>query len=203
MSTWQISMSSFSISNLVWRSDKSRTNGIHRPFTHEDCLQPDWIRRRGSPPTVRILCESGLRIKILESGFGNQNPDAFALLLVQFADPDHIRIQNYLHLAFRWLFFMDLDPRIRVRVPSNSFFKIFSAVFWEKKQIRASRSGSGHVFTFLELLKGAVRDLRRGSGTIKRRGTAQHRRTDPASTTGSAFQTVRYAAAFEFSLAHR
>ncbi len=51
---------------------------------------------------------------------------SFALLLVWFADPDHIRIQNYLHVAFRWVFLMDLDLRIRiwVRVPSNSFRKI-------------------------------------------------------------------------------
>ncbi len=37
------------------------------PYTQE-LMQPDWIRRRGSIPTVRILCESGVRIKILESG---------------------------------------------------------------------------------------------------------------------------------------
>jgi hypothetical protein len=70
---------------------------------------------------------------------------------------------------------------------------------------------------FLELLKGAVRGLRNEmqirdrspdlrarprTGTVKKRGTAQQKTTDPASTSGSAFRTVRYAAAFEFSLAH-
>jgi hypothetical protein len=44
--------------------------------------------------TVRILCESGVRKQILESGLGNLNANSFALLLVQFADPDHVRIRN-------------------------------------------------------------------------------------------------------------
>jgi hypothetical protein len=72
-------------------------------------------------------------------------------------------------------------------------------------------------FTFLELLKGALRGLRSETrirdrspdprvrpctGTVKRPGTTQQRTTDPASTSGSAFPTVRYPAAFEFSLAH-
>jgi hypothetical protein len=70
------------------------------PYTQE-LLQPNWIRKRGSFRTVRTLCESGVRIKVLESGFGNPNSDAFALLLVQFADPGYVRIRNYLHFAFR------------------------------------------------------------------------------------------------------
>jgi hypothetical protein len=72
-------------------------------------------------------------------------------------------------------------------------------------------------FTILDLLKGAVRGLRSETwiqdrspdpsvrpraSTVKRRGTAQQLTTDPASTSGSAFCNVRYAAAFEFSLAH-
>ncbi len=146
ISTWRISMSSFQFH--IWRlkiSDLSAFNDLIRhqgilvgpdalefryPYTQE-LMQPDWIRRRGSVPTVRILCESGVRIKILESGFGNPNPDAFALLLVQFADPDHVRIRNYLHFAFRWLFLMDPDPRIqiRVRVSPNSFGKNFNIIF--------------------------------------------------------------------------
>jgi hypothetical protein len=42
------------------------------------------IRSGGGGPyrTVRTLCESGFRIKILESGLRNLNPYAFALLLV-------------------------------------------------------------------------------------------------------------------------
>jgi hypothetical protein len=39
--------------------------------------------------------------------------------------------------------------------------------------------------------------------TVERRGTAQQRTTDPASASGSAFHTLRYAAAFGFSLAHQ
>jgi hypothetical protein len=49
---------------------------------------------------VQTLCESGVSKKILESGFGNPNPYALALLLVQFGDPDRVRIPNYLHFAF-------------------------------------------------------------------------------------------------------
>jgi hypothetical protein len=41
------------------------------------------------------------------------------------------------------------------------------------------------------------------TGTVKRRGTAQQRTTDPASASGSAFRTVQYAAAFSFALAHQ
>jgi hypothetical protein len=42
------------------------------------------IRSRGGGPyhMVRIRCESGVRIKILESGFRNPDPYAFALVLV-------------------------------------------------------------------------------------------------------------------------
>ncbi len=68
-------------------------------------------------------------------------------------------------------------------------------------------------FTILDLLKGAERGLmsetrirdhspdlrvRPCTGTVKRRGTAQHWTTDPASASGSAFRTVRYAATFKF-----
>jgi hypothetical protein len=38
--------------------------------------------------------------------------------------------------------------------------------------------------------------VRPRTGTVKRRGTAQQRTTDPASASGSSFRTVRYAAAF-------
>jgi hypothetical protein len=66
-------------------------------------------------------------------------------------------------------------------------------------------------FTILDLLKDAVHGLRsetlirdRGpdlpirpcTGTVKNHGTAQQRTTDPASASGSAFRTTRYAAAF-------
>jgi hypothetical protein len=61
------------------------------------------IRSGGGGPyrTVRARCESGVRIKILETGLRNLNPYAFALLLVLFADPHHVQIRNYLHFAFR------------------------------------------------------------------------------------------------------
>ncbi len=90
MSTWWISMSSFQF--LIWRlkiSDSSAFNDLIRhlgilvgpdalefryPYTQE-LMQPNWIRRRGSVPTVRILCVSGVRITILESGFENPNQD--------------------------------------------------------------------------------------------------------------------------------
>ncbi len=67
---------------------------------------------------VRIRCKSGVCIKILESGFRNQDPQAFALSLVWFADPDHVRIRNQLHFAFRWVFYgsgpEDSDPGSRL-----------------------------------------------------------------------------------------
>ncbi len=53
---------------------------------------------------VRIRCESGVRIKIPESGFKNPDPDAFAFSLVWFADPDHVRIRNHLHFLFFLIF---------------------------------------------------------------------------------------------------
>jgi hypothetical protein len=60
------------------------------------------IRSGGGGPyrTVWTRCESGVRINILESGFGNLNLYAFALLLVR-ADADHVGIRNYLHFAFQ------------------------------------------------------------------------------------------------------
>ncbi len=84
----------FSISYLTFEnlSDLSAFNDLIRhqgilvgpdayPYTQE-LMQPDWIRRRGSVPTIQILCESGVRIKIPESGFKNPDPDAFAFSLV-------------------------------------------------------------------------------------------------------------------------
>ncbi len=61
---------------------------------------------RGGDPycTVRILRQSRVFIKILESESGNPDPDPFALLLVQFADLYHIWIQNYVLFALRWIF---------------------------------------------------------------------------------------------------
>jgi hypothetical protein len=84
-------------------------------------------------------------------------------------------------------------------------------IFFERKQYpHLPFDGSVHVFYNLAFKKGAVRGLRietrirnrspdprvrPRTGTVKRRGTAQQRTTDPASTSGSAFRTVRYAAA--------
>ncbi len=94
------------------------------------------IRSGGGGPyrMVRIRCESGVRIKIPESGFKNPDPDAFAFSLVWFADPDHIRIRNHLHFAVLKNFFTDPDSRIRIRVPvtPNSFRKILNMIFWKK-----------------------------------------------------------------------
>ncbi len=115
---------------------------------------------------------------------------------------------------------MDLDPRIRIRirVSPDSFRKIFTVIFLKEIGSAPPFSGSVHVFTVLALIKNAVRGLRietrirdRGpdppvrprTGTVERRGTAQQQTTDPASASGSAFHTVRYAAAFSFSLAHQ
>ncbi len=169
---------------------------------------------------VRIRCESGVRIKILESGFRNPDPYAFALVLVWFVDPDHVRIRNHVHFAFRWVFLMDPDPRIRirVRVSPNSFGKILIWYFLKGNRIRASFQCIRSCFYNLALIKNAIRGLRietrirdrspdprvrPRTGTVERRGTAQQRTTDPASASGSAFRTIRYAATFGFSLAHQ
>ncbi len=133
------------------------------PFQMPDSNDP-YIRRVCSPirsggggpyRMVRIRCESGVRIKIPESGFLNPNPYAFALLLVWFVDPDHVRIRNYLHFAFRWVFLMDPDLRIRirVRVSPNSFRKILIWYFIKKIRSAPPFSGSVHVFYSLALIK--------------------------------------------------
>ncbi len=64
------------------------------------------IRSGGGDPyrMAWIRWESGVRIKIPESGFKNPDPDAFAFSLVWFADPDHVRIRNHLHYLFWWIF---------------------------------------------------------------------------------------------------
>jgi hypothetical protein len=71
------------------------------PFTHEDCLRLYWIQKRGSVQyDTNPMQIWGPCIKVLESRFGNPNPDPFALLLVQFADPDHVWIWNDTHFMF-------------------------------------------------------------------------------------------------------
>jgi hypothetical protein len=109
---------------------------------------------------------------------------------------------------------MDPDPRIRirVRVSPNSFRKIFNMIFLKEIWIRAYLLMDPFMFLqFSFFKKDAVRGLRietrirdqspdlrvrPRTGTVVRRGTAQQRTTDPASASGSAFRTVRYAAAF-------
>ena len=99
------------------------------------------IRSGGGGPyrMVRIRCESGVRIKIPESGFKNPDLDAIAFSLVWFEDPDHVRIRNHLHFMVLMNFYTDLDPRIRirVRVTPNSFRKILNMSFLKKIRIRA------------------------------------------------------------------
>ncbi len=173
------------------------------------------IRSGGGNPyrMVRIRCESGVSIKIPESGFKNPDPDAFAFSFVWFADPDHVRIRNHLHFLCWWIFFTDPDPRIRIRVPvtPNSFRKILNMIFLkENSDPRLPLSGSIDVFTFFALKRWGTRfedwdvdpdrgpdpRVRPGAGPVVRCGTAQQRTTDPASASGSAFRTVRYASAF-------
>jgi hypothetical protein len=109
---------------------------------------------------------------------------------------------------------MDPDPRIRIRVhvSPNSFRNNFNMIFL--KGIRWIRS----CFLQFSFEKDAVSGLRietlirdrspdprvrPRTGTVERGGTAQQRTTDPASASGSAFRTVRYATAFSFALAHQ
>jgi len=47
---------------------------------HKNHCSPTGSGEGGPHRMVGTLCESGVRIKILESGFGNQNPNVFALL---------------------------------------------------------------------------------------------------------------------------
>jgi hypothetical protein len=60
---------------------------------------------------VRIRCESGVSIKIPESGFKNPDPDAFGFNLVRFADPDHVRIRNHLNFSVLMNFFYGSGPK--------------------------------------------------------------------------------------------
>ncbi len=120
---------------------------------------------------VRIRCESGVRIKILESGFLNPDPHAFAISLVWFADPDHVRIQNQLDLHFDE-FFMDPDPRIwiRVRVSPNSFRKNFNMIFWKKLGSAPTFWWicSGFFYNLALKMRYAVWEMKRGSGPKSR-----------------------------------
>ncbi len=134
---------------------------------------------------------------------------------MQFADPDHVQIWNYLHFEFRWVFFdgsgsEDLDPGSRLI--QQLLEKFNHSILKKIKWIRASLCESDHLFAFLEFLNGAlgglkderwIRDrspdprIRPRTDTVKRRGTAQHRTMDLASTSGSAFRTVRHVSAFD------
>ncbi len=62
--------------------DSHRCLGCRVTLTYKRSSGP--IRSGGGGPyrTVRIRCESGVRIKIPESGFKNPDPDAFAFSLV-------------------------------------------------------------------------------------------------------------------------
>jgi hypothetical protein len=100
----------------------------------------------------------------------------------------------------------------------TAFRKILMWYFLKEIRSAPPFSGFVHVFYSLALIKSAVRDLRietrirdrspdpcvrPRTGTVERRGNSQQRTTDPASASRSAFRTVRYAAAFSFSLAHQ
>ncbi len=117
-------------------------------------------------------------------------------------------------------FLMDPDPRIRIRVriSPNSFRKNFNMIFLKEIRIRAYLQWIRSCFLQFSFGKNAVHGLRIETrirdrsldprvrpctGTVERRGTAQQRTTDPASASGSAFRTARYAAAFSFALAHQ
>jgi hypothetical protein len=108
---------------------------------------------------------------------------------------------------------MDPDPRIRIRVcvSPNSFRKNFNMIFLKGIRIRAYLVIDSFMFLQFSFKKDAARGLRietrirdrspdprvrPRTGTVVRRGTAQQRTTDRASASGSAFRTVRYAAAF-------
>jgi len=70
---------------------------------------------------VQTLCESGVRKKILESGFGNPNPYALALLLVQFGDRV-LATSNKIHIQSGAIF-----------VQSGAVFVQLGAVFvWRR-----------------------------------------------------------------------
>jgi hypothetical protein len=77
---------------------------LNKNPSHMHLVWGSRIRRRGSYCTVRILCESGVRIKICGSGFKNPHPYLFALLLIQCADPDQVWIRIYMHFAFLKIF---------------------------------------------------------------------------------------------------
>jgi hypothetical protein len=78
--------------------------------------------------------------KNLESGFRNLNSYAFALLSIQFLDPDLIRIQKYLRFVISINFFTDPDPRIRSESASHSgsFRKSLTTDLIKIKQIRVT-----------------------------------------------------------------
>ncbi len=57
--------------------------------------------------------------------FLNPDPDPFALVLVQFADPDLVRIRHCAHFMFSWFFW-----QVRIR-GSGSGFASHSGSFWK------------------------------------------------------------------------
>jgi hypothetical protein len=191
-----------------------RLQGIAFPASHgwSRCRVPLTYKRGSSPiisggggpyRTVRTRCESGVRIKnswirIQESGS--------RCICIQFdtirgsgprPDPESFAFSVLMN------FFMDPDPRIwiRVRVTPNSFRKILNMIFWKKILTRAYLWVDPFMFYILASKKirypvWGLRRVRPRTCTVVRCGTAQQRTTDPASASGSAFRTVRYASAF-------
>ncbi len=116
-------------------------------------------------------------------------------------------------LHFWWIFYGSgpEDPDLGSR-HTQQLQKNFKHEFFERKlDPRLPLDGSGHVFYNLAFKKDAVPGLRIETrirdrspdprvrpctGTVLRCGTAQQRTMDPASASGSAFRTVRYASAF-------
>ncbi len=105
-----------------------RLQGIAFPVPHgwsrcrvplQNMRSPSPIGSGGGDPyrMVRIQCQSGVRIKIPESGFKNPDLVAFPSSLVWFVDPDRVRIRNHLHFLFWWIFYgsgpKDPDPGSR------------------------------------------------------------------------------------------
>ncbi len=88
--------------------------------------------------------------------------NAFALLLVQFADPHYLRIWNYLHFVVWWIFdgSGSEDPDPGSRLIQAALEKFYYSPLVKLNQIRASLCESDPLFWIFRVFNGTVRGLK-------------------------------------------
>jgi hypothetical protein len=93
--------------------------------------------------------------KFLSPDLGNRIRTPFLLFLVKLVDPDHVRIRNYMHFGFWWIFW-----RVRIRGSGSGFASYSGITFLSTDSGNRIRTHS-HYFSFNSRIR-----ITSGSGII-------------------------------------